>query len=272
MGDNDLEWFNAGLFATGSLVFENGAPVETFNADTKVSVGTTPGTVYGITASGVHGSIPFSATSNPGNIAQRNAQGGITVPLNPSSDYDACSKQYVNRFIPKPTDGSVLSRVPYADSSNNIGYLPVSDGTVASGLVLRKPDSSITTVVPTNPSDLTAVNVAYLASQLATMKTVITSSYVAAGQTNSNAIGVNNYGMYVIKGADGQKISIAGQTIQTNFMMIWKYAVGTSRRVMYIYQTSIGLGSGEGENNSNIGIQAGSSAGSRVVLIPLQTV
>lgn len=96
-------WTNIGTFNKGTLVLENGSGVPTFDADTKLNVYNEGlvNTIYAQVAGSGNGQyhLPYGTGATANLIVQRDSNGQIIVPENPSVNTNAASKKYVDDTI-----------------------------------------------------------------------------------------------------------------------------------------------------------------------------
>lgn len=187
--------------------------------------------------------------------------------------------QYAHRFLPSPESmDSQYWRIPRVKpgSFNQVDYLVCTSGTGGNTVAIRETDGSLKAnfwSISGSTTPQTLVNYGYITDELlpSIRQARIRTDYIQAGESYPSAISQYSFGMFVIKGGSGMKISVAGTTVTTEFMIIWKYQVGNVPRSMYLYKSSLGLSSGENEQSSDVGVSADSNIGSRIISMPMSS-
>lgn len=171
--------------------------------------------------------------------------------------------------IPRIKPGT-LNEVVYIGSTSGIGgdTIPIRDldGSIRAAYIKDGPYTT----------DHTLINQGGLNAALGLLSQAkIMTGYVSAGSASSseaNKIGINEYGLFVIKGGNSNKITLGSSTFTTGMMLIWKYRDGNSSRAMYVYQSVLSVSSGETAISTDITVTAGTDYGTRIVKIPMAAV
>ena len=129
-------WGDAGIFTVGSIVIENGNPVNEFNADNyrKKLNPETVGT-EALYSTGIGGYINYGTSAGASKIVQRTAKGQITLPPQqgnyiPLAD-EAISRYYMETYLANNTkkyyetiaSGYIIMYVYYTQGWEGIGML-----------------------------------------------------------------------------------------------------------------------------------------------------
>lgn len=164
-------------------------------------------------------------------------------------------------------------------TTNEVSYLGSTQGAGGNTIAIRDPDGSMRAAyIKGGPytTDHTLINQGGLNAALALLSQAkIMTGYVSAGSASSseaNKIGINEYGLFVIKGGNSNKITLGSTAFTTGMMLIWKYRAGDSSRAMYIYQSTLSVSSGETAISTDITITAGTDYGTRIVKIPMAAI
>lgn len=133
--DGELDWYDAGIFTVGTIVTENGNPVNEFNADNylkKLNPGSAGTQALYSTATTKYVNYGTSAVAN--RIVQRTVKGQIALPTqNLTSAYqpqinEAISRQYLEAYVSNSASkyyetsasGHISMSVYYAEGWNGI--------------------------------------------------------------------------------------------------------------------------------------------------------
>ena len=103
-------WTMVGRVANGSVIYENGAIIGTFNADSKLNITDEPRAIYATDENGEQTLLTYNYGANAYQIAQRDGNGQLSVPYNPADLDHATSKLYVDNAIHEPNE-VVLNKV-----------------------------------------------------------------------------------------------------------------------------------------------------------------
>lgn len=124
-GSGGPAWVRIGPFDAGSVITSGGVYQSEFNADTKLDKITETAAyprLYDVQADGTQSVISFTSGVEPYTIVQRDGSNGdVLVPVAPSTDNSATSKQYVDTHF-------VKSQSQYETKPNYGAYTFALDG------------------------------------------------------------------------------------------------------------------------------------------------
>lgn len=249
--DGNESWFNAGLFATGTLVMSGGSPIQTFDADTKLDkrTGVTQrNQAYVKTTAGENTMFDISVDSAANTLVRRKADGSILVPATPSETTSAASKQYVDARLKAPTTAASFETVPLirrntSGADTQISYTTVSQGTGGSTIALRTSEGMLKGLYSDSADDTTLVNKGAFDTALAAITSAtIAGRDILSGTMAANAISSTEYGMFVVRGTD-LTLSFVGNDVQynegTDLALIYRYKAGGTTKLLMIAFTGV---------------------------------
>lgn len=144
--EGNESWFNAGLFAAGTIVTVDGSPVQSFDANTKLNKLTGRNQIYINNNDGNPSYLSWSTSPTGGTIPMRISSGDLAVPLTPGENNFAASKAYVDKRIPFPTE--VITGVDTMlylpkGTSQTTGRVVFTSGTTGDSAVRRTGEGHI---------------------------------------------------------------------------------------------------------------------------------
>ena len=277
-------WKDTGNLSSGTQVYSSSSEeyFTEWDADTKLDK-YTPTTsdsydkLYGVDKSTGARKMFNVNTAQVGNtIAQRQANGNIKVAVSPIEASDAASKGYVDKRIPLPTSASTFETIPVVlrNTINTINYVTLSNG-VASDVIVKRAENGNINLPPTvliNDGNYAASPNKVL--ELMGKNTFIESITIPKGETLSNAININDYGVYLVKGSSeiGYNISGSYREPSGNLHLIFVAPENNFTRIVHLYTSGLLSGYNEldGELQSNITIRnTNPNAGCRVLKLHL---
>lgn len=177
---------NINTTSIGTSVYVKGEFVSEFDADTKLDKVTSSGAyarLYNIKPDGTQDTVSFTTSAIAYTVVQRDGNGDVVVPVDPSSQNSAASKNYIDAFfVQKRNNADGLYHV-YAFTDTQLD-LAVDIGRSAYSLALRDGKGEVSTNEPTAPTS--AANKQYVDG-------LIDKAWVCCVKTPSCAYSVYNF-------------------------------------------------------------------------------
>ena len=276
-------WRNAGVFSGGTIVYQGGSPVDTFDADTKLNKRGVALQLYCNNSLNEPSTVSYGTAITNGLVVQRTGTGQINVPQAPADEYHAASKAYVDKRVPFPTQSFNVNTVQFVPAGRigQASTIGMTSTVEPNRIVQRLANANI----PVHANVSTEMDYAIGAKQVATMLSAITPATITgqnvpANGTLQDAIGQDETGFFVIVGASRLNYTLNNTPteIQSEYHLIFKYYETNTGvyRMVHIYFQAPSLSDltvikrADGALSGNItvnNLQTGS--GARVIKLPM---